>query len=365
MHLNVGQHFPLHTTIFFSLAIVSYYFTIYSSKVTNRLKFKRLQYPETINEISTLNKTYSLTTTSHKIITISKNTTTTLSLDAVSKNQENTSSSSKFTSSNGFSTLIYNRVPKCGSTTMKQLLLHLKGTKARPRFVYNDICYPKEPHWIRFNTKNEKKDVQDFKRYTSKVRQTQKVLYVRHTYFVDDMKPNVYKYINMVKHPVDQFISWFYYERHGWVDTPLAPAWTHDVEKGTRNLTIQECISGSFESCKNPSKHSEFFGYFCGHHDFCFEAGSEEALQQSRQNIESKFIAIGLTSEFENSLKLYETVLPKWFEGMYKYYSAFNNFCPALKFGHFEVFEVKFLAKKSIFQNCPTKRAQREAVSEL
>jgi len=205
---------------------------------------------------------------------------------------------------------------------MKELLLHLKGTKARPRFDLKDICYPRESHWIRYNTDNEQKDVKDFKRYTSKVRQTDKLLYIRHTYFVDDMAPNVYKYINMVKHPVDQFISWFYYERHGWIGTPLKPSWTHDVEEGTRDLTIQQCISGNFKSCVNPSRNSEFFGYFCGHHDFCFEAGSEKALQQSKLNIEKKFIAIGLTSELENSLKLYESVLPKWFEGMYEYYDT-------------------------------------------
>ena len=33
-------------------------------------------------------------------------------------------------------------------------------------------------------------------------------------------------------------------------------------------------------------------------------------------------------------------------------YSAFKKIGPASKFGHFEVFGVKFSAKKSIFQNC-------------
>ena len=40
-------------------------------------------------------------------------------------------------------------------------------------------------------------------------------------------------------------------------------------------------------------------------------------------------------------------------------YSAFKTFGRAPKFGHFEVFGVKFSAKKSIFQNCPIKRAKR------
>ena len=46
------------------------------------------------------------------------------------------------------------------------------------------------------------------------------------------------------------------------------------------------------------------------------------SLDRSKRNIEQKFIAIGLTSEFEASLKLFEAVLPKWFKGMYKFYDT-------------------------------------------
>ena len=60
---------------------------------------------------------------------------------------------------------------------MKKLLWRLKGTKARPKFIYNDICYPKEPHWIRYNTTNEQKDIEKFKQYTYRPNKWAKVLY--------------------------------------------------------------------------------------------------------------------------------------------------------------------------------------------
>ena len=59
-------------------------------------------------------------------------------------------------------------------------------------------------------------------------KRSHKGFYVRHLFFLpknfdwgkSDEKVG---YVNMVKHPVDQFISWYYYERNGWQKTGVDP----------------------------------------------------------------------------------------------------------------------------------------------
>ena len=201
------------------------------------------------------------------------------------------------------------------------------------------------------------------------------VVYVRHTYFMNEnlittQKYNSFKYINMVRHPVDQFITWYYYERYGrtgvkrwqhvldrvdaelgirwnlWSDSDLIrsdirvqsyktirflafwhvlagiippPLSTLVLEPGTENITIDECISGGFSSCANPSQHSEFMGYFCGHDWYCFSKASNLSLEKSKNNIKNKFITIGVLEEFDSSVLLFEKILPQYFEKMLFY----------------------------------------------
>ena len=58
-------------------------------------------------------------------------------------------------------------------------------------------------------------------------KRTHKGVYVRHLFYLpkefslgSDEKIG---YVNMVKNPVEQFISWYYYERNGWQKSGVDP----------------------------------------------------------------------------------------------------------------------------------------------
>ena len=156
---------------------------------------------------------------------------------------------------------LYNRVPKCGSTT---LMAHLKFLATKLDFTFYCDITRNETHYFRINsTKGLESDLNRLKTHTIKQNENENLLYVRHTYFMNEhlistQKYDSFKYINMVRHPVDQFITWYYYERYG---RSGVKRWEHVLEPGTESITIDECISGGFSSCIHPSKHSEFMGY--------------------------------------------------------------------------------------------------------
>ena len=56
---------------------------------------------------------------------------------------------------------------------------------------------------------------------TKNQKKTHKGVYIRHMFYLSEeqLKIGAYEkigYVNMVKDPVEQFISWYYYERNGW-----------------------------------------------------------------------------------------------------------------------------------------------------
>ena len=103
--------------------------------------------------------------------------------------------------------IVYNRVPKCGSTTMGFLLEALKQPSKHYFRVENQI-QPGQSH--RFQNEEEQNrwlgDIQN---------RTRPTVIVRHQFFTETKKTRSPEkrvlWINLVRDPVDQFISSYYY----------------------------------------------------------------------------------------------------------------------------------------------------------
>ncbi|XP_042868262.1 uronyl 2-sulfotransferase-like [Penaeus japonicus] len=103
---------------------------------------------------------------------------------------------------------------------------------------------------------------------------THTLSYDRHLYYTNftalGSEPPVY--VNIVRDPVERFISSFYYRRsqerlnripvQGRTATP-SPKWL--------NRTVEQCVlAGDHECAFRPGDEKEMMlTYFCGHHDFC------------------------------------------------------------------------------------------------
>ena len=114
----------------------------------------------------------------------------------------------QFTPANNFSVLIYNRVPKCGSTTLHNTFAKLKKRQPKLQSIHiKSYVRPREKHYFKENTG----DLYSFQAMTENPA-LQKLIYIRHFYYISAgtaKSKEKFKYINMIRDPVKHFISWY------------------------------------------------------------------------------------------------------------------------------------------------------------
>ncbi|KAG7173230.1 Heparan sulfate 2-O-sulfotransferase hst-2-like [Homarus americanus] len=130
-------------------------------------------------------------------------------------------------------------------------------------------------------------------------------------------------YINIIRNPVEQFISSFYYRRsderlnrlhsRGHLSM-VSPRWI--------NRTVEECVSTNDSECLFlPGEEKEtFVTFFCGHHIFCRTIGHKDALQLAKQVVSEDYSVVGLVKHMELTLQLMETLVPRYLTGALKIY---------------------------------------------
>jgi hypothetical protein len=117
--------------------------------------------------------------------------------------------------------VVYNRVPKCGSTTTLDIIRFLR--KKLHYNVFNDIA-PKMKHFMesdeqeygkKGNSESELDEISGLVRNITQFKRP--ILYIRHVYFVDFPKYGYREplYINIARDPVSLFISNYFYLRFG------------------------------------------------------------------------------------------------------------------------------------------------------
>ncbi|XP_070573842.1 uronyl 2-sulfotransferase-like [Ptychodera flava] len=139
----------------------------------------------------------------------------------------------------------------------------------------------------------------------------------RHALFIDFRRFG-YKnpiYINIVRQPLNRAVSLYYFKRFG------------DDKNDTKNFqgnwkyeTFDECVLRNRYEC---SSNSTFFTipFFCGQHYDCRNV-SRLALETAKANVLKHFTFVGLTEEYEDTLKLLEIMFPRFFRGALQIYKT-------------------------------------------
>ncbi|KAK4317654.1 hypothetical protein Pmani_011276 [Petrolisthes manimaculis] len=204
--------------------------------------------------------------------------------------------------------VIYNRVPKTGSTSFIGLaydlcaknkfnVIHINTTKNMPtlsltdqmRFVYN------VSNWV------EKKPG----------------IYHGHVAYLDFSRFGVIQqpiYINLIRKPLDRLISYYYFVRYG---DDLRP--NHIRRRMGDKMTLDECVAMDHQDC-SPTHLWVQVPFFCGHHAECWVPGSSWALEQAKHNLVHKYLLVGVTEEMGDFVAMLEYSLPRLFKGAYDLY---------------------------------------------
>lgn len=162
---------------------------------------------------------------------------------------------------------------------------------------------------------------------------------MQHQYYINFTEFHIQqpRYINMVRDPLEQFISNYYYRR----TTVL-------YHRDPGNMTLEETkmMSQSLEECvverrlecvyygytvpRNKTNQldfrkqwnpgffhpNDFLVYFCGHEPECTSLGNPAALQRAKYNVEHHFTVVGVLEHLEESAAVFEHHLPEYFTGL-------------------------------------------------
>ena len=214
-------------------------------------------------------------------------------------------------------TLIFNRVPKCASSTMNELLQSLSQIN---NFEHNSW----RVFWYKQLTAADEMNFLT-QILEDKVDPSRSVAVDRHVYFIETTRDyherRRVNWVNMVRDPVDRFVSLFYYLRSEkrWekLQESRPPQSWFDKD-------LSRCImSGDLEcqfSPENRHLKEQQLTFFCGSAPECKVVGSRAALQKAKYNAEKYYSVIGVVSDLESSLSVMEHYLPKYFSGVSQIY---------------------------------------------
>eukprot|EP00045_Choanoeca_perplexa_P015986 m.209358 g.209358 ORF g.209358 m.209358 type:complete len:320 (+) comp17138_c1_seq1:201-1160(+) len=205
--------------------------------------------------------------------------------------------------------VFYNRIPKAGSSTLKNLA-HLVA-KHSDNLTHVSSRNFRDRGWFAFEEEkgNAQRIVGVFEAAA-----TSKVIYDQHVRYIDFRAHGLNQpvYINMVREPTERVTSSYYFARFGGNShrEQIRAALGEQAD-----WNINQCVEAGIQ-CKShktlSSQMSLMTEFFCGHHPDCQQMDSK-ALERAKSNLEKEFLLVGLTEEFSASLTLLERLLPDFF----------------------------------------------------
>ncbi|CAH0726315.1 unnamed protein product, partial [Brenthis ino] len=209
--------------------------------------------------------------------------------------------------------VIYNRVPKTGSTSFVGVAYDLCK---KNHFKVLHINITANMHVMSLSNQYK------FAQNVTKWDEMKPALYHGHMAFLNferlgtSSKPI---FINLIRKPLDRLVSYYYFLRHGDNFRP------HLVRKKHGDkMTFDECVEKSQPDC-DPNNMWLQVPFFCGHAAECWKPGSAWALQQAKHNLVNHYLVVGVTEEMLDFISVLEASLPRLFKGATDHYLNSNK----------------------------------------
>ncbi|XP_022246863.1 uronyl 2-sulfotransferase-like isoform X2 [Limulus polyphemus] len=205
--------------------------------------------------------------------------------------------------------LLYNRAPKCGSTTIYSIMQKLSVDLGYQH--YNSKIYNKKL----LDESQQRRFVKRVKRMPSPCSFDRHVFFVNFSQF-GETSP---LYINVVRDPVERIVSSYFYRR---------AAAKRRANQGRpneywMNKNFEQCVLSSDPECTfiDGGIYSVLLlPYFCGQDRRCLIHNHPWALWQAKQNIQRFYPVVGVLEDMNTTLIVLENTLPRFFRGAFKLY---------------------------------------------
>ncbi|XP_045470624.1 heparin sulfate O-sulfotransferase [Harmonia axyridis] len=208
--------------------------------------------------------------------------------------------------------VIYNRVPKTASTSFVG--------------VAYDICKKNHFHVLHVNVSanshvlslNNQLQLASNITYWNAMKPA---LYHGHFAYFDFSKFHVPKpyFINIIRRPLDRFISYYYFVRYGDNYRPYLIRKKHG-----NTMSFDECVAKNLPEC-DPNNLWLQIPFFCGHAANCRKPGNKWALAEAKKNIVANYLLVGVTEEISDFISILEITVPRLFKGALDHYLSSNK----------------------------------------
>lgn len=207
--------------------------------------------------------------------------------------------------------IFHNKLPKSGSTTMHDILRELSQ---------KNLFYYKKMDSSNMNFDDDASLTEYIKENMKKP-----FFYMQHHFFTNFTKYGIDQptMINVIREPIDWFSSHYHFKLYGWSRKP--------GQRGDQNeMTLEECINTKAPTCSR--NHWRYIEFFCGNGPECQTATNpredeqykSRMVERAKQRMLSDYFVIGVLEQFEDSLRVFEKLLPRYYRGALDVYQSKN-----------------------------------------
>ncbi|CAD5234414.1 unnamed protein product [Bursaphelenchus xylophilus] len=209
--------------------------------------------------------------------------------------------------------VVYNRIPKTGSTTFTNAIGYDLFKKNGFNVIHVNITK-------NMNTLSAA-DQADFVRNVSDWNARKPALYHGHMAFLNFNRFGRRNpiYINILREPLERFVSYYYFLRYG--DNYRVGL---KRSRSGNNETFDECIQRKGRDC-DLDKLWVQIPYFCGHYSFCKKPGNRLAFETARSNLINHYLLVGYTDKIREMILVLEKVLPTFFSGALNHFDQLDG----------------------------------------
>lgn len=223
--------------------------------------------------------------------------------------------------------LIYNRVPKSGSTHFASVLFNLSREHHRFKLISSGVNHPYRL------TSGQLRKLEKKLLKSARKNPQQHVIYSRHMHLAmfNASSDVTFHYMNMLRDPLERSISHFDYLRSLCLIMKRRHRNCTSLDQSVIKMTMDQCVStGDPARCiSKPYGVRSFLSFFCGHEPMCDDAetppSSDAAIALAKYNVERYYVVLGLLEYFHSSLQLFEYIAPDVFAGLSHQYMRFGS----------------------------------------
>ncbi|XP_020914248.1 uronyl 2-sulfotransferase isoform X2 [Exaiptasia diaphana] len=204
--------------------------------------------------------------------------------------------------------IIYNRVGKCGSRFMLAVM-----SKAAEKNQFKIVS--SSDNGV-ISSSQRKLTISQQMKLVAHISEIQPpFVFHGHFHFVDFSKygSTTPIYINLIRDPIDRFVSAYYFTRFG---DGRNRTWGFKGTKSDKFRTLDECVLSNYSECTNSNKLLYTIPYFCGQTRGC-RGSSYTSLRRAINNVVNNYLAVGVLEDVNSFIKVLERLLPAFFKEAY------------------------------------------------